>query len=153
MKLINKTNITQYLVLIFAILLVIPFGVEANSTNFPNGILLKATNSPKVYYIENGTRRPIESPNMLRSQFRWEDLVVSTPVEVDALPMGPDMTYRDGSLLSNRGVVYVISDGTRRPIESPSTFLQKGYKWSNVISVSDAELAPHPQGSMLTAGD
>lgn len=153
MKLINKTNITQYLVLIFAALLLMPFGAEANSANFPNGILLKATNSPKVYYIENGKRRPIESPNMLKSQFRWDDLVVSTPVEVDALPMGADMTYRDGSLLSNRGAVYVISDGKRMPIESASTFLQKGYKWSNVIAVSDAELAPHPQGSILTAAD
>jgi hypothetical protein len=153
MKLINKTNINLYLGLVVAVLLFMPFIVKANGVNFPNGILLKATNNPKVYYIENGKRRPIESPNMLRSQFRWEDLVVSTPVEVDAVPMGAEMTYRDGSLLSNRGAVYVISDGTRRPIESPNTFLQKGYKWSNVISVSDAELAPHPQGATLTAGD
>jgi len=153
MKLINKINIKQYLSLVALVLFCVPFLADANSVNFPNGILLKSTNNPKVYYIENGKRRPIESPNMLRSQFRWEDLVVSTPVEVDAIPMGAEMTYRDGSLLSNRGAVYVISDGARRPIESPSTFLQKGYKWSNVIAVSDAELAPHTQGSMLTAGD
>lgn len=153
MKIINKINVNQYLSLIVTVLLFMPFVVKANGSNFPNGILLKATNNPKVYYIENGKRRPIESPNMLRSQFRWEDLVVSTPVEVDSIPMGAEMTYRDGSLLSNRGAVYVISDGTRRPIESASTFLQKGYKWSNVIAVSDAELAPHPQGDMLTAAD
>lgn len=153
MKIVNKININQYISLIVAVLFFVPFVADANSINFPNGILLKATNNPKVYYIENGKRRPIESPNMLRSQFRWEDLVISTPVEVDAVPMGAEMTYRDGSLLSNRGAVYVISDGARRPIESASTFLQKGYKWSNVIAVSDAELAPHPQGSTLTAGD
>lgn len=153
MKLINKTNIKQYSYLVALILFFIPLFTDANSINFPNGILLKSTNNPKVYYIENGIRRPIESPNMLRSQFRWEDLVISTSVEVDAIPMGSQMTYRDGSLLSNRGVVYVISDGSRRPIESAATFLQKGYKWSNVIAVSDAELAPHPQGSILTAGD
>jgi hypothetical protein len=35
------------------------------------------------------------------------------------------MTYRDGSLLSNGGAVYVISDGQRLPIESANTFLQK----------------------------
>lgn len=153
MKLINKTNIKQYSYLVALILFFIPLFTDANSINFPNGILLKSTNNPKVYYIENGIRRPIESPNMLRSQFRWEDLVISTSVEVDAIPMGPQMTYRDGSLLSNRGAVYVISDGSRRPIESAATFLQKGYKWSNVIAVSDEELAPHPQGTMLTAGD
>lgn len=153
MKLINKINIKHYLSLVVLMIFCVPFVADANSINFPNGILLKATNNPKVYYIENGKRRSIESPNMLRSQFRWEDLVVSTPVEVDAIPIGTQMTYRDGSLLSNNGAVYVISDGARRPIESASTFLQKGYKWSNVIAVSDDELAPHPQGSMLTAGD
>lgn len=120
---------------------------------YPNGVIIKAVNLPKVYYIENGKRRPIESPNMLTSQFRWQDMIIVSPVEVDAIPMGADMTYRDGSLLSNRGAVYVISDGMRRPIESANTFIQKGYKWSNVIAVSDAELAPHPQGAMLTAGD
>ncbi len=153
MKFLININIKKYLSLVVLLLFCVPFVADANSINFPNGILLKATNNPKVYYIENGKRRPIESPNMLRSQFRWEDLVISTPVEVDAVPMGAEMTYRDGSLLSNRGAVYVISDGARRPIESASTFLQKGYKWSNVIAVSDAELAPHPQGSTLTAGD
>lgn len=148
----NKIN-NKYISLIFILTFFVPFIADANGVNFPNGILLKATNNPKVYYIENGKRRPIESPNMLRSQFRWEDLVVNTPVDVDAIPLGAEMTYRDGSLLSNRGTVYVISDGTRRPIESANAFLQKGYKWSNVIAVSDAELAPHPQGAMLTAGD
>jgi hypothetical protein len=144
MKISNKILITVALIWAF------PLMSSASSPSFPNGILLKSTNNPKVYYIDNGKKRPIESPNMLRSQFRWEDLVVTTPNEIDALPNGPQMTYRDGSLLSNRGGVFVISDGQRLPIDAPSTFLQKGYKWSNVIAVSDAELAPHPQGPGLT---
>jgi len=153
MKYLHQTNIYKIFTLLIVCAFLFPLQTNASTVSFPNGILLKATNNPKVYYIENGKRRPIESPNMLRSQFRWEDLVVSTPVEVDAIPMGAEMTYRDGSLLSNRGAVYVISDGAKRPIESANTFLQKGYKWANVIAVSDAELAPHTQGTMLTAGD
>jgi hypothetical protein len=144
MKISNKILITVALIWAF------PLMSYASSPSFPNGILLKSTNNPKVYYIDNGQKRPIESPNMLRSQFRWDDLVVTTQTEIDALPNGPQMTYRDGSLLSNRGGVFVISDGQRLPIDSPSTFLQKGYKWSNVIAVSDAELAPQPQGPGLT---
>lgn len=145
----NK-KLTYSLVLSLCVIWVFPVMSYASSPSFPNGILLKATNNPKVYYIDNGQKRPIESPNMLRSQFRWDDLVVTTQAEIDALPNGPQMTYRDGSLLSNGGSVYVISDGQRLPIDSPSTFLQKGYKWSNVIAVSDAELAPQPQGPGLT---
>lgn len=145
----NK-KLTYSILVSLCFLWIFPLSTYANTLSFPNGILLKATNNPKVYYIDNGQKRPIESPNMLRSQFRWEDLVVTTQIEIDALPNGPQMTYRDGSLLSNGGSIYVISDGQRFPIDSPSTFLQKGYKWNNVIAVSDAELAPHPQGPSLT---
>jgi hypothetical protein len=153
MNYLSQNNINKFIIVVLLMIIFLPFTATASSVSFPNGILLKATNNPKVYYIEDGKKRPIESPNMLKSQFRWDDLVVSTLVEVDAIPTGTEMTYRDGSLLSNRGAVYVISDGKRRPVESASTFLQKGYKWSNVIAVSDAELAPHPQGSILTAAD
>jgi hypothetical protein len=153
MNYLSQNNINKFIILVLLITIFLPFTATASSVSFPNGILLKATNNPKVYYIENGTKRPIESPNMLKSQFRWDDLVVTTPVEVAALPTGAEMTYRDGSLLSNRGVVYVISDGKRRPIDSPSTFVQKGYKWNNIIAVSDAELAPHAQGDILTTAD
>ena len=136
------------------ILLLLPNNIMARQISmYPNGVIIKAVNNPKVYYIENGKKRPIESPNMLTSQFRWQDMIIASPVEVDAIPTGAEMTYGDGSLLSNRGAVYVISDGKRRPIDSPSTFVQKGYKWSNVIAVSDAELAPHPQGDILTTND
>ncbi len=142
-------KLSYSIITLICLLTLIPSTSWANVI-FPNGILIKSTDDPKVYYVEDGEKRPIESPNMLRSQFRWEDVVVTTPMEIEALPTGAEMTYRDGSLLSNRGVVYVISDGQRRPIDSPSTFLQKGYKWSNVIAVSDAELAPHSQGAVLT---
>jgi endonuclease YncB( thermonuclease family) len=136
------------------ILFFLPNNIMARQISmYPNGIIVKSVNIPKVYYIENGKKRPIESPNMLTSQFRWQDVVIASPVELDALQTGMDMTYRDGALLSNRGAVYVISDGARRPIESANTFLQKGYKWSNVIAVSDSELAPHPMGAILTSGD
>jgi hypothetical protein len=123
------------------------------TSNFPNGLLIKGTNSPKVYYIDNGKKRPIESPNMFNSQFKWEDLVITTPVEINSIPTGAEMTYRDGSLISSRGVVYVVSEGKRRQIDSPSTFVQKGYKWSNIVAVSDAELGAHPVGEILRIGD
>lgn len=122
-------------------------------SNYPNGIIIKAVNTPKVYYIENGAKRPIESPNMLVSQFRWQDLIITSPIELDAIPTGRPMTYRDGSLLSNNGAVYVVSDTKIRPIESPQAFLSKGYKWNNIIPVSNTELSLHERGELLREND
>lgn len=118
-----------------------------------SGTIVKAINSPKVYYIENNTKRPIESPNMLISQFSWEDMVIASPIELDAIPTGAPMTFRNGSLLANSGAVYVVSNNKIRAISSAQTFVNKGYKWQNIIPVSNAELALHQRGDILSDTD
>lgn len=120
---------------------------------FPNGSLIRSVSGVQVYYIDQGQKRYIGSPNMLISQFRWQDIIVTSPVEIDAIPEGDAMTYAEGSLLSNRGAVYVVSDNKVRPIASPEVFIAKGYKWNNIIAVSDAELGVHQRGVMLSSSD
>jgi len=133
---------------------ILPNNISARQIpNYPNGIIVKSVNNPKVYYIENNTKRPIESPNMLISQFRWQDLIEVSPVELDAIALGTPMTFRDGSLLSNNGTVYVVSNARVRPITSPQAFLSKGYKWNNIIPVSNAELSLHQKGDSLREED
>jgi len=104
------------------------FPIYADAVEIPNGLLVKSINDPKVYYIENGLKRHIESPQMLISQFRWEDLVVTTQTDLDSIPTGSKMQFREGSLLAYGGTVYVVSNTYRRPIDSGETFLGKGYK-------------------------
>ncbi len=136
------------------ILLFLPNNIMARQIlMYPNGSLVKSVNDPKVYYIQNNTKRPIESPKIFSSQFRWQDIVIASPIEVDGISTGIAVTFRDGALISNRGVIYIISDGQRRPIASFDAFIQKGYKLNNVIAVTDKELSVHPQGSILTTED
>jgi micrococcal nuclease len=148
----------QYKVLLvinfITLILILPNNILARQIpNYPDGIIVKAVNNPKVYYIENNTKRPIESPNMLTSQFRWQDLIEVSPVELDAISLGAPMTFRDGSLLSNNGTVYIVSNSRVRPITSPQAFLSKGYKWNNIIPVSNAELSLHSKGDNLKETD
>lgn len=150
-----QTKYKVLLVITFITLsFILPNNISARQIpRHPNGTLVKAINNPKVYYIDNNTKRPIESPNIFTNQFRWQDIVTVSPVELDAIPTGVFMTFKEGSLLSNRGVIYIVSDGLRRPIDSFETFLQKGYKLNNVISVTDRDLSVHPQGAVLTTQD
>jgi micrococcal nuclease len=122
-------------------------------SQFPNGSLIRSVSGTQVYYIDQGKKRYISSPNMLTSQFRWQDVIVTSPVEIDAISEGSAMTYAEGSLLSNRGVVYVVSETKVRPIASPEVFIAKGYKWSNIIAVSDTELGVHQRGVILSSSD
>jgi hypothetical protein len=126
--------------------------VQAENT-VPDGLLVKSKTNPRVFYIENNTKRPIESPAMLESRFSWENLIVTSQSDVDSIPNGRAMTFRDGSILSYGGTVYVVSDGMRRPIESAQAFLSLGFSWGNVRAVSKSELDAHPQGGLLRLGD
>lgn len=123
---------------------------EGPGRYFPNGAIIKSNASPKVYYLENFTKRPIESPQMLESRFDWRGLIVTSQEAIDEIPNATALTFRDGSLLSNRGNVFIISDGLKRPIVSPEAFLRLGFKWSSVKPVSDAEIDLHPLGERVT---
>lgn len=127
----------------------LPYG-QGSGRYFPNGAIIKSNTSPKVYYLENFTKRPIESPQMLESRFDWSGLIVTSQEAIDEIPNGRPLTFRDGSLLSNRGNVFIISDGLKRPIDSPAAFLRLGFKWENVKPVSDAEIDLHPLGERVT---
>ncbi|MBU1922243.1 hypothetical protein KKD84_03380, partial [Patescibacteria group bacterium] len=51
--------------------------------------------------------------------------------------------------------VYVVSDGFRRPIPSAEVFEGLGYKWGNVIEISEKAMSLHPLGDpvYLLPGD
>jgi hypothetical protein len=129
----------------------IPSYSQGAGNAFPNGSIIKSNKSPKVYYIDEFQKRAIESPALFESRnFDWRALIIASQADVDFIPDGPVLTFRDGSLLSNRGGAYIISDGLRRPIVSPAAFLRLGFKWENVRPVSDAELNLHPLGEAVT---
>lgn len=117
-----------YCIIVLSIYLLPQLTLARQVSIFPNGLLIRAVDRPTVYYIDNGSKRKIESPNMLISQFRWQDVVIASPVEVDAIPEGQAMTYADGSLLYNDDNLYVISGGKRRQILSPQVIINNGYK-------------------------
>lgn len=118
---------------------------------FPNGNIIKSNTNPKVYYLEDFKKRPIESPAIVESRgLKWNSLIVTSREDIESIPDGEQLKFRDGALLSNRGGVYIISNGLRRPIVSPAAFLRLGFKWNNIKAVSDAELNLHPLGEAVT---
>lgn len=132
--------------------MVMAYPVKAENT-VPDGLLVKSKTDPKVYYIENNTKRPIESPEMLESRFDWDNLVITSRADLEGISDGSPMTFREGSLLSHGGTVYLVSDGKRRPFESAQAFLSLGFSWGNVREVSRPELDVHPQGAAIRVGD
>lgn len=59
--------------------------------------------------------------------------------------------FADGVLMDYQGGVYVSSEGKARPIDSPQSFLSKGYTWEDVIPVTEEEFLAYAQGETYNA--
>ncbi len=121
--------------------------------NYPNGMLIKSPNSG-VYLVSKGLKRPIPSPEVFLSHdFQWGHIATVATNDFNAIPNGPALTFREGSLVANSSTVFVIENEQKRPVASPQVFLSNGYSWGNVWSVADSQLAGISTGALLGSSD
>jgi len=119
---------------------------------YPQGALLQDKNTGGVFYVEDGIKYPILSKDILKTNYKNYKLTTVGSEELDKyITAANGVKLRDGSLMKLAGdsKVYVISNGNRRWIANESTFNQLGYKWKDIISVSEKVLNLHPEGDSL----
>jgi len=114
---------------------------------YADGSLLRATNSEKVYLLENNKKRWITSiAAFMLGNYKWEDVKLVPPDDLRLIDEGENISAPalkpDGSLLKGSGPkVYLLENGKKKWITSAEVFVSRGYKWQDIILVSDAELA------------
>lgn len=120
---------------------------QASSTWHPDGsLLLDDTNT--AWLIENGRKRGIPNTwTMSTNGFHWYRVERATSQEMSCY--ATDSALQPGTsqrLVKNAaGTVYLITDkGYKRGFTSATVFEGLGYSWSEVVLVSDAELALYP---------
>ncbi|MBI4598566.1 hypothetical protein HY734_00010 [Candidatus Uhrbacteria bacterium] len=119
---------------------------------YPQGALLQDTSTGGVFYTENGVKRPIVSPAILRTRFKGRQIVSTSPEILASYPRGEPVLFPDGTLVGVEGqpAVYVISEGERRPIVNEGVFAGFGWKWENVVWTNEASVLLHPVGEQLS---
>lgn len=122
------------------------------TTLYPTGTLLQDQINKRIYYVLSGRKRLITNTEILNANFQGLPIQKVDPSELDRYMEGSPMTLPDGSLIKVKGVttVYVISDSKKLPIFSGEIFERMGYKWSNVVTVSQATLDAHQLGQTIT---
>jgi hypothetical protein len=118
---------------------------------YPTGALLKDQSSGELYYVESGIKYPIIDEVIATNRYANLSPITVAATELEQYETGESIKLRDGALIrtENSAVVYVISDGQRRAIESEEIFNSFGYKWSNILVVSKEVLDLHPLGASL----
>src|SRR3989338_2248761 len=119
-----------------------------SSSQYVNGLLVQHVGGT-YYYIEDGKRHIVATEDIRQNQYADRMAVVMTGDEISQFPEGQAIRLRDGTLMRSEDspIVYVVSEGTKRPIVSESTFVQIGWGWDDVTVFSPETILVHPLGS------
>ncbi|MFA5866608.1 MAG: S8 family peptidase [Actinomycetota bacterium] len=137
----------------------------------PNGMLVKVAGAPAVYFLEMGLKRPIGSATAFNAfGLRWDRVIEISQSELNSYPDGLALGCRPGTLIKtpSKPDVYVTDYDyvnlhyIARPIVSAQVFSQVGLGWSDILLVTDSELAsgytiedplvnatPKPEGCLI----
>lgn len=123
------------------------------TTSYPTGALLQDISTGGIYYVTEGTKAPLWDRTLLNTKkFRWKSITPETPEKLASFETVEPAIFNDGELLTSdiSPAVYVIDNGTKRPIVSGAVFEELGYHWDNIISVPTKILDLYPDGEPLS---
>lgn len=120
---------------------------------YPTGALLRDAKTGGVYFVENGKKSPIIDISIMKADYADKKVSAVSPATLERYETAAPLKLKEGDLVTGSGAdraVYVISNGQRRPIVSGEVFESLGYSWKRIIWTTDAVLALHPLGPVVT---
>jgi hypothetical protein len=121
--------------------------ITATST-YLTGALLQDKKTGGVYWVMDGKKAPIIDRIFLATKFKNKSITPFDPVKLEKYEKISPVLFDDGELLkSAKGTaVYVVSNRQKRPFATGETFESLGYKWKNILTVSDKIINMYPLG-------
>ncbi len=121
----------------------------------PDGSLLRVQGQAGVWLIRNGKRLAFTSKSAFVSNYDFSKVITVGRDEIETYDLGPPISFPEPSLIQvERGGIYLLAGGTKRPISSREVFRTLGFNPEEVIrGVTEAELVVYPKGQPLTEAD
>lgn len=121
-----------------------PIGVDEYWTG---GALF--TDGEEFFQIREGRLDPFVSERAYLSRHRRQDARILDPRrDVPVADILKPIGFLDGTLLSYGGGVYAVEGEFVRPIDSPESFLAKGYAWEDVVEATEEEFSAYERGDI-----
>jgi hypothetical protein len=121
----------------------------------PEGTVVRQSDRPEVWKIENNSRRWVPDPETLNTLGGWGVVKVLPFGQVIENPIGPMIPsaiqpykWDDGSLIAAwpDPRVYVMEGNRRRWITSPQVMTDRGYDWAQIQPISSMEMNAIAEG-------
>lgn len=112
-----------------------PAPSSSTSASYPDGTLLRASDAAEVYVIRDGNKVWVKSAEEFNAAgYKWSDVKVVSGEVLKAV--GSVKLIR----VAGDPRVYVLHNSKKTHVKSAEEFNAAGYKWENIVLVSQAEI-------------
>ncbi|MBD3282563.1 MAG: hypothetical protein GF387_03065 [Candidatus Portnoybacteria bacterium] len=126
-----------------------------NIPKLANGELIKSDTRNRIYLIQDNKRKAILSEQLFKLKgYNKNKIKEITDRNLAQYPITDPVMYPNGTLIKGpTPEVYLIQNNQRKHITSPTLFQNKGYKWEDILTVTEKELMAHPLGEKVCFND
>ncbi|MDO8241178.1 MAG: hypothetical protein Q7T51_04330 [Candidatus Moranbacteria bacterium] len=115
-------------------------GDSITKAQYPNKTFFRVND--EYYLLQSEHLQKFISANAFLSQYDSNQAIVKDTSFLSTFkPSNNLIGFADGSILSYGDTIYITNGKNILPVDSPETFLSKGYAWEDVIPVSPEEIA------------
>ncbi|MFH1583176.1 MAG: M23 family metallopeptidase [Candidatus Falkowbacteria bacterium] len=138
----NTLKLAKKLTILTVIAVVILLVINIHSADAAYGVnpdikQVKTADNPAVYYLdhERGLKKAyVSAKAFLVYDNKWSDIKIISQAELDKWPEVRLVKSADSRS------VYYLSDGQKALIESEQQFIDSGFSWSDIVTISQADL-------------
>lgn len=126
--------------------------LEGGVMLYPDGTLLRQIEGQTVYLMKDGKKHEfLSAQSFLKLGYKWGKIKAVEVFEIALCPSGDFIPYADGTLVQVQGspTVFLVEKSKIRPFLTAEIFLARGYKWSQILTVSSQELSYYQQGQFV----
>jgi hypothetical protein len=127
--------------------------LEEQIIKIDDGDVVQILGTTDYYYINGGKKQRI-SPFVRQQRFKNLEIKQVTLSEIESFPEGSYAEPLNGTLVKspNDPTVYYIQTGLRRPVTG-AMFAIRGFKFTDVITLTNVEVGSWIEGSFLAPAD
>src|SRR3989339_487513 len=118
---------------------------------YPDGSLIRTSNSPTIYLIQNGVKRPFKNMSALITRFDPKYILNVPEVELKNYELGAEISLPNYSILKNGGNYYLLDYDSLRPFASYEAVRSLGYHPDEIIEANSTDIASFSLGKVITA--
>ncbi len=119
-----------------------------DNNNYPDDSLFKVGDD--YYILQAGILKKFVSTAAFLDQYKSVQAIAKNENFLTRYPISEDMAgFNEDSLVSYANSIYIINQGEILPIDSPTTFVSKGFDWNNVEKASADEIALYKKGKLF----